>query len=50
MRSSGGPMFDEAGRVAGIVTEKISGLGIEGLSRGVPIDEADEALRIRWKN
>jgi len=47
--SSGGPIFDQTGSVGGIVTEKVIGLGIEGLGLGVPIEEAEHSLHFTWE-
>jgi S1-C subfamily serine protease len=47
--SSGSPLFDRTGKVGGIVTDKVVGVGLEGIGLGVPIDEADHSLAIQWE-
>jgi S1-C subfamily serine protease len=42
--NSGGPLLDAQGRIAGIVTFKLSGPSLEGLGFGVPVDAALEGL------
>jgi S1-C subfamily serine protease len=46
--NSGGPLFDREARVVGVVSFKISGVGIEGLSFGVPISAAQKTLGLRF--
>ncbi|MDO4749417.1 MAG: trypsin-like peptidase domain-containing protein [Eubacteriales bacterium] len=38
--NSGGPVYDEAGRVIGVVTAKYSDSGVEGLGFAIPIADA----------
>lgn len=47
--NSGGPLITEDGRLIGIVSQKIVGLAIEGLSFCVPIDALSERLSIIWE-
>jgi S1-C subfamily serine protease len=44
--SSGGPLLDQDGSVAGITVSKIVGVGVEGLGLAVPAAEAVERLAI----
>lgn len=46
--NSGGPLLDGSGRVVGINTWKIAGVDKQGLSFAIPIEVAEEALRV-WK-
>jgi serine protease Do len=47
--NSGGPLVDKEGRVLGIVTTKVFGIGVEGIGFGVPFDVVTERLTIDWK-
>jgi len=38
--NSGGPVFDDQGRVIGLVTAKKSGVGVEGLGFAITVDDA----------
>lgn len=46
--NSGGPLFDREARVIGVVSFKISGVGIEGLSFGVPVSAAEKTLGLSF--
>jgi S1-C subfamily serine protease len=46
--NSGGPLFDRQARVIGVVSFKISGIGIEGLGFGVPVSAAERTLRLSF--
>ncbi|MCB5247215.1 MAG: trypsin-like peptidase domain-containing protein [Candidatus Cloacimonetes bacterium] len=47
--NSGGPLISEDGRLIGIVSQKIVGLAIEGISFCVPIEALSERLSIIWE-
>jgi len=47
--NSGGAMVDKNGYLIGIVNAKLVGLGVEGVSFAIPIDLAEQALKIKWK-
>ena len=38
--NSGGPVYDEYGRVIGVVTAKYSSTGVEGIGFAIPVDDA----------
>lgn len=46
--NSGGPLLAPDGRVAGILTQKVFGLGIEGMAFALPIHAAEQTLSIEW--
>lgn len=46
--NSGGPLLDGFGRIVGINTWKIAGAETQGLSFAIPIEVAEEVLRL-WK-
>lgn len=45
--NSGGPLINMKGEIEGIVTMKMAGKGIEGLSFCIPIDDALRALQLK---
>lgn len=45
--NSGGPLFNQRGAVIGIVTEKITSRGVEGLGFALPISESLERLNVK---
>ena len=47
--NSGGPLLDDKGRVAGIVSQRVSEEGSEGLGFGVPIPVVVEVLGMRQR-
>ncbi len=47
--SSGGPLVDKEGRGLGIVTNKVFGIGVEGIGFAVPVDVVTERLAIDWQ-
>jgi serine protease Do len=44
--NSGGPLLNKYGTVIGVITEKIVGRGIEGISFAIPIGEALRSLQV----
>jgi hypothetical protein len=46
--NSGGPLLATSGEVLGIVSWKMSGVGVEGLSFGIPVDAATAWLGLGW--
>lgn len=46
--NSGGPLLDTGGFVLGVVSWKVAGLGVEGLSFGIPHSAAVDFLGIHW--
>lgn len=47
--NSGGPMFNMAGSLIGIVSAKLFGFGVEGVAFGVPAYKIAEYLNIQYK-
>ena len=45
--NSGGPLFNQYGEVIGIVTEKVSSRGVEGLGFALPIGESLQRLNVK---
>lgn len=45
--NSGGPLFNRQGEVIGIVTEKMSSRGVEGLGFALPIGESLQKLNVK---
>jgi S1-C subfamily serine protease len=46
--NSGGPLVSSQGEVLGVVSWKIAGLGVEGLSFGIPVESVVELLGLEW--
>lgn len=46
--NSGGPLINEKGEVIGLMSWKVSGEGVEGLSFAVPIREATKAINLYY--
>lgn len=46
--NSGGPLLDVQGQVLGIVSWKVAGLGVEGLSFGIPHEAVVDFLGLSW--
>lgn len=46
--NSGGPLLSSGGEVIGIVSWKLAGIGVEGLSFGIPVDAASDFLGLSW--
>ncbi len=46
--NSGGPLVGIDGSVLGIVSWKVSGQGVEGLSFGIPVESASAFLALAW--
>lgn len=46
--SSGGPLLDTTGRIGGILTQKVVGLGIEGTGFALPVELVSERLSLNW--
>ncbi|TVR41125.1 MAG: hypothetical protein EA392_02275 [Cryomorphaceae bacterium] len=47
--NSGGPLLNLKGEVIGVVTWKIGGDSVEGLSFAIPVDEITNTLNIRYR-
>ncbi|HEX5066381.1 MAG TPA: serine protease [Myxococcota bacterium] len=45
--TSGGPLLDAQGRIAGIVTQKVFGVGLEGLAFALPTELVRQRLGLR---
>lgn len=45
--NSGGPLFDDQGRVAGVVSWKVAAAGLEGLGFGVPATSWADRLQVK---
>jgi hypothetical protein len=46
--NSGGPLLDTSGRVLGLVSWKVAGAGVEGLSFGIPHEAVVDFLGLAW--
>lgn len=45
--NSGGPLFDLRGEVVGVTNLKLAGMGLEGLSFAIPVDDVKRFIRNR---
>lgn len=47
--NSGGPMLNDRGEVIGIVSQKLAGVGVEGLGFAIPVEKARTALNLSFE-
>lgn len=45
--NSGGPLFDKTGNLQGVVTSKLYGIGVEGISFSIPSYKLEDYLNIK---
>lgn len=47
--NSGGPLIDKDGKLLGVVNAKLVGMGVEGISFAMPVNEITKALMLKLK-